>query len=147
MTAQAIASLKLPCARCGALNRVPAARLTDGPRCGQCHEPLLDGAPIPLDTARFDAFVSRSELPVVVDFWATWCGPCRAMAPAFEQVAREYRERIRFAKVDTDAEGALAARYGIRSIPTLMLFRGSTEVARQSGAMDAAGLRRWLASQ
>ena len=136
--------LHVVCAQCGAVNRMPASRLEETGTCGRCGAPLLDGRVVALDAAAFDAFVSRNDLPVVVDFWAAWCGPCKAMAPAFEQAAREQRARVRLAKVDTDAEHALAARFGIRSIPTLIKFRDGREVDRVSGALDARNLRAWL---
>jgi len=137
-------SLHVVCAQCGAVNRLPVARLEDGGTCGRCKAPLLDGHPVALGRASFDTFVGRNDLPVVVDFWAQWCGPCRMMAPAFEQVAREERAHARLAKVDTDAEQDLAARFAIRSIPTLIKFRGGREVDRVSGALDARRLRAWV---
>jgi thioredoxin 2 len=136
--------LHLVCVACGAVNRVPRERLGEEPKCGKCSAPLLDGRPVALDRSRFDAFVGRNDLPVVVDFWAAWCGPCKMMAPVFERLAGELRERARFAKVDTDAEQDLAGRHGIRGIPTLILFRQGAESDRLTGAADAAALRRWL---
>ena len=146
-TVEPQAKLLLACPRCLAVNRVPAARLADDPKCGRCGTRLLEGKPVALTEATFDAFVGRSDLPVVVDFWAAWCGPCRAMAPAFEQLAGELKTRVRFAKLDTEQAQGLAARFGIRSIPTLILFRGGREVARSAGAMDARRIRSWLAAQ
>ena len=138
--------MELVCPRCGAVNRVPAERLGDDPKCGKCAASLLPGAPIDLGTGSFDKFIARSELPVVVDFWASWCGPCKMMAPVFAQAAHELNTSFRFAKVETDQEQELAARYGIRSIPTLVVFRAGREVARQPGALDAGRLRAWLAA-
>jgi len=132
------------CPACLTGNRVAADRLGDGPKCGHCGAALLDGKPVELDEARFEAIVGRTDLPVVVDFWAPWCGPCRAMAPMFEQAARKLATEARFVKVNTDAEQALAARYAIRAIPTLALFRNGKEVKRSSGAMDAGSLVRWI---
>lgn len=131
------------CPHCVATNRVPDERLDDGPVCARCRSPLMTPAPFALDDASFDAFVGRTGLPVVVDFWADWCGPCRMMAPQFEAAARQL-PHVRFAKADTEAARQTAARFGIRSIPTLALFRDGVEVARQAGAMSAADIVRWL---
>ena len=132
------------CAYCSTLNRVPDERLGENPKCGKCKEPLLDGKPIAVNESSFEAAVSRTELPVVVDFWAEWCAPCHAMAPAFERAAAEMKGRVRFAKVNTEAARAIAGRYDIRSIPTMILFRGGKEAARISGAMDARSIGNWI---
>ncbi len=140
-------SLHIVCPHCDAVNRIPAARLEDKPNCGKCHRPLFDAHPVALTAASFDRHVGRSDIPVLVDFWAPWCGPCKMMAPQFEQAAAQLEPRFRLAKVDTEAEQSLGARYGIRSIPTLALFRGGREIARQPGAMGAADIERWVRAQ
>jgi thioredoxin 2 len=132
------------CPSCSTLNRVPDERLADGPKCGKCKAALLEGKPVPVSEASFEAAVERTELPVVVDFWADWCGPCHAMAPGFERAAAEMKTRVRFAKVDTEAAPGVAGRFGIRSIPTLILFKNGTEAARTSGAMDARRIQDWV---
>ena len=131
------------CPHCGALNRVPPARLAEQPDCGKCHRPLFTGKPLVLDAAGFALHVERSQVPVLVDFWAPWCGPCRMMAPHFEQAAAQLEPQVRLAKVDTEAEPSLGSRFDIRSIPTLALFAGGREVARQAGAIGAADIVRW----
>ena len=139
--------LLVACPHCNALNRVPAARLAEKPECGRCHRPLFTGQPVPLDAAGFAAQVERGQLPVLVDFWAPWCGPCRMMAPQFEQAAAQLEPRVRLAKVDTEAQPVLGNRFGVRSIPTLALFRDGREIARQAGAMGAADIVRWTRAQ
>ncbi len=135
---------QLVCQSCDSLVRVPAERLGDGPRCPKCHAALFDGQPLTLTAANFDRHVALNDLPLVVDFWAPWCAPCRAMAPVFEQAAGRIEPAARFARLNTEDAGAVAARHGIRSIPTLVVFKGGQEVARQTGAMDARALDRWL---
>jgi len=134
------------CPRCHRRVRVPAARLADDPHCPACKISLFPGVPVELDDDGFDAYVGNSGLPVLVDFWAPWCGPCQSFAPVIAQAAAELSESVLVAKVNTDAAQALAGRFAIRSIPTVALFRGGREIARQSGAMSPAQLRQWLRS-
>ena len=138
--------LEVVCGHCDRIFGLPAARLSDHPRCPQCHVELFEGLPVPLAAANFDRHISRGDLPIVVDFWAPWCGPCKMMAPAFESAAKQLEPRLRFGKLNTDDETAPAERYRIRSIPTLIVFDHGREVARQSGAMAGAALRQWLES-
>ena len=134
------------CAHCRTTNRVAADRLADGARCGNCKQALFSGHPFALTKASFDRHLNADELPLVVDFWAAWCGPCKMMAPAYEQAAARLEPRVRLAKLDTDAEPEIAGRYGIRGIPTLIAFRNAREIARQSGAMDMGGIVGWVES-
>ncbi|MGB4066906.1 MAG: thioredoxin TrxC [Nitrospira sp.] len=136
--------MRILCPRCHTINRVPAARLADGPKCGQCHEPLFTGHPIALTASDFDVHATRNDIALVVDFWAPWCGPCRMMAPAYEQAAKALEPLARLGKVNTVDEPTLAARFGIASIPTMIIFRSGREVARQPGALGLQDIVRWV---
>lgn len=137
-------SLIIVCPHCHAPNRVPHDKLAAGGSCGKCKQPLFSGHPVELDAASFEKHIGRSDIPVLVDFWAPWCGPCRMMAPAFAQAASLLEPQVRLAKLNTEEHQGIAARFGIRSIPTMILFKGGREIARQSGAMDAGSIVRWV---
>ena len=140
-------SIHIVCPACAGINRIPRQKLDAGPTCGKCKAALFGGKTVELSASTFAKFTQGNEIPVVIDCWAPWCGPCRAMAPAFEQAADELSPQVRFAKLNTENEQALGASLAIRSIPTLLLFVDGKEVARQAGAMSAADIQRWVRSQ
>jgi thioredoxin 2 len=140
-------SLHIVCPECDAVNRLASARLSDQPVCGKCAKPLFAGRPLDVSSARFEKHVARNDIPVLVDFWAEWCGPCKMMAPHFARVASQLEPRVRLLKVDTERAQELSSQFGIRSIPTLALFRGGREVARQAGAMDVGSIMAWVQSK
>jgi len=139
--------MHIVCPQCAQVNRVPEDRLAQEPKCGRCHAPILSAEPASLTAETFTPFISRNDLPVIVDFWAEWCGPCKSFAPVFAQAAQQYQRQLRLAKLDTDAHAEIAGQLSIRSIPTLIAFRQGTEVERVSGALDSTRLRGWLERQ
>ncbi|MBK5968055.1 MULTISPECIES: thioredoxin TrxC [Thiorhodovibrio] len=137
-------AIHLVCPHCDSINRVPTSRPLLEANCGKCHDKLFEGRPLELTEQTFDRHATRSGIPLVVDFWAPWCGPCKMMAPAFAQAAKRVEPQARLAKVNTEMDQRLAMRYGIRSIPTMIVFKQGRELARTSGAMDANGIERWV---
>lgn len=142
-----MATSTIACPNCLKANRVPSERLADGPKCGNCKKPLFSGQPMELTTANAASLLNNTDIPVLVDCWASWCGPCRSFAPVFSQAAGQFEPKLRFAKLDTEANQQLGARWNIRSIPTLILFKGGQEVDRVSGALPGPQLKQWLSQQ
>lgn len=137
-------NLHVTCGHCGTVNRLPREKLEQSPRCGKCKQPVFTGKPLELGRANLETVLQRNDLPVLVDCWAPWCGPCRSFAPRFEQAAAAWEPHLRFAKLNTDDEPDIAARWGIRGIPTLILFRDGREVQRSSGVLSLQQLQQWL---
>jgi len=132
------------CPSCNATNRIPSAKLSDSPSCGKCHGVLFTRQPVELNASNFQQHINRNDVPVVVDFWAPWCGPCKSMAPAFEQACAELSPEVRLAKLNTEAEQTIAGHLNIRSIPTMVLFKNGREVARQAGALQTSDIKFWV---
>lgn len=139
-----MSTLHIVCPHCATVNRISSERLTQHPRCGQCKEPLFTGHPLELTGRSFQKHIARNDIPVVVDFWAAWCGPCKMMAPSYAQAAVTLEPRVRLAKLNTEQEQDIAAQFNIRSIPTLVIFKAGREIARKSGAMSTTDIVRWI---
>jgi thioredoxin 2 len=138
-------AIEIACPHCATVNRVPAERLGEAPTCGRCKAKLFEGKPVELDEQNFEQVIGRTDLPVVVDFWAPWCGPCRNFAPTYAEAAKRLEPHVRLAKLDTEAHPGPASRFGIRSIPTLIVFRGGRELNRISGALPLPQFMQWVA--
>ncbi|WP_394751961.1 thioredoxin TrxC [Crenothrix sp.] len=139
-------TLHIVCPHCQTVNRIPAERLSQNPRCGQCKQALFTGHPLDLTSQNFQQHITRNDIPVVVDFWAAWCGPCKMMAPAYAEAVGKLEPKARLAKLNTEQEQSIAAQFNIRSIPTLVIFKAGREIARNAGAMNTADIVRWVNS-
>ena len=139
-----MSTLHIVCPHCHTVNRIIAERLAQHPRCGQCKQALFTGHPLELTSRNFQQHITRNEIPVVIDFWAPWCGPCKMMAPSYTQAAAILEPQVRLAKLNTEQEQNIAAQFNIRSIPTLIIFKTGREIARQAGAMNASDIVHWI---
>ena len=142
-----MSTTNITCQKCNATNRLPTERLKDQPKCGKCKSPVFNGKPIDLNTANVAAVLNHNQVPVLVDCWAPWCGPCKTFGPTFERAAQEFEPKLRFAKLNTEAQQSIAGRWRIQSIPTLILFKAGKEVTRLSGALSAGQLKKWMQQQ